>query len=95
MKPNKPISQSKEHKTWDDFCKETYQGISNSLEASHELIYYQFKRHLGMDPEEVNKLPMKRMRAWMVFMVEDKLITDKKHMQMCEIIAKVGGLKLK
>jgi hypothetical protein len=95
MRPSNPIQRSKENKTWEELCKETYIGNSNSLEASHELIYYQFRRHLGMNPEDVNKLPMRRMRAWLTFMAEEKLIDDKKHMQMCEIIAKIGGLKLR
>jgi hypothetical protein len=94
MRPSQP-QKSQENKTWEDLIKEAYLGKSNSIEASHEVTYYHFKRHLGMEPEEVNKMPLKRMRAWVCLMKEDNLITDKRHTQMCELIAHIGGLKLK
>lgn len=95
MKPNQPLQKNQTEQTWEEFCKEAYCGKSNSLEASHELLYYYFKRYVGMGPKEVDQLPMRRLRAWIVFMHEEQLIDNNKHFQLCEIMAKIGGLKLK
>lgn len=95
MRPNKPKQKSNKSLSWEELVREAYYGNSNSVEASHEVIYYLFQKHLNLSVEQVKKLPLNRMIAWTVLLKEDNVLDNKRFKQIYELIAKIGGLKIR
>lgn len=66
-----------------------------SPQARREAIYFLFKKHLGMDPEEVDELDLDRSQAWLKILHEEEKIEFRRHTEVMDVLAKLGGMKIK
>lgn len=64
-------------------------------QARREAVYFLFKKHLGMNPEEVDELNVDRTQAWLKILHEEEKIEFRRHTEVIEVLAKLGGMKVK
>lgn len=68
---------------------------TGSPQARREAVYFLFKKHLGMNPEEVDELNVDRTQAWLKILHEEEKIEFRRHTEVIEVLAKLGGMKVK
>lgn len=84
--------------TFTEQVREAYRGDFRSLtdlKPHREVIYYLFRKHLGMNPEEVDELESDRVNAWLALLGEDQIQEKEKHKSLIQAIANIYGGKVK
>lgn len=83
------------HERFADQVVKAFKTGQGTPRARREATYYLFRKYLGMNPEEVDQLSAERAEAWLKTMHEEEKIEFRRHTEVIETLAKLGGMKVK